>query len=844
MKYAEHLTSALVHGSTCFKIVDFNKVAAKFPKLARSPRTIKIICEALLRRLGDAAACPYVTALLDRNGDFPFFPNRVIMQDYSGVPALLDVMVLRDLAISRGLDPKIVQLACRVDLVVDHSVQVKFLGPGAAAKNLNDEYYENEERFSVLRWAEREFDNFKVVPPGNGIVHQINLERLGNPIVAEAGWAYPDSVLGTDSHTPMINASGILGWGVGGIEAVATMLGLPQTMTTPNVVGIRLTGMPPSGVLATDLALRLSEFLRKRGVVNCFLEFYGTGVSAMSLPDRATVANMTPEYGATCAMFPIDKSTIAFLERTGRSKQAELAQYYARHQRIWSEDDEAETVYDDVLEFNLASMVRTVSGPSLPHQTHNLFDVSQQFPIEKSHSGVSDGDIVLAAITSCTNTSNPAAMVAAGLLAKKAVDLGLKLSERIKASFSPGSRSVELYLEYLGLLSPLHRIGFWTVGYGCMTCVGNSGELSEVVSRTITAGDLNVAAILSGNRNFEGRIHPKIRSNFLASPPLVVAYAIAGTMRIDLDLAPLGEGYCGPVYLRDIWPTPEEIQHELARIPNEVFNEEKIVDDKRWKSLIQPQGDCFPWPTDSTYLVRPSVVMDAPGGTVLARARPLLILGDTITTDHISPVGRISADSSAGQYLMSLGVTDNAFNTYGARRGNAEVMRRGTFASDRINNVLSKGRLGSWSTHFPSGSVLNIFEASERYKEEGIPMIVVAGEQYGTGSARDWAAKGTRELGIKVVLARSFERIHRANLALVGVMPIELSEHLQLNGDEMFSIAISPDSITPKCDVSVEIQYAVGSTTTIEAKCRLDTQFEVDCWRLGGVIARAACNIK
>lgn len=818
-----------------FYEIDLATAAVQFPKLATAPYSITVMAEALLRTGGTDAA-EKVAALLDRKGEAEFRPARVLMQDYAGLPALLDVAILRDMVGEAGHDPESVQLACPVDLIVDHSIITNAVGEGADARNLADEYADNRERFAFLRWAEQSFPGLRVVPPGNGIVHQINLEQISQPVQQRNGWLYPDTLIGTDSHSTMAGGLGIVGWGVGGIEATATLLGLPVTIAPPVTVGIHLTGAPAAGVLATDIALQLTRYLRERGVVGQLLEFVGPGAAALSVQDRATIANMAPEYGASCALFPFDVRTLAYLRDTGRSGAAQRLQAYLARQPLLDATRERE--YDIVYTFDLSTVTVTVAGPSLPHQARSLAEVATLIPVAASQGDVlRDGDIVLAAITSCTNTSNPEAILTAALLAQRADALGLKVDARIKTSFSPGSRSVSAYLARLDLLAPLARLGFAVAGFGCMTCVGNAGELHPGVGEAITAGDLNVAAVLSGNRNFQARIHPLIKSNFLMSPPLVVAYALAGTTSIDLDTTPLAHGEDGPVYLRDVWPAQSEVAQlmdQLADHPADV----PAADAGPWQALSFVPGARFSWDADSTYFARSADTAGAgPMGQVLHEARPLLWLGDAITTDHISPVGRIAADSPAGQYLANAGVAVKDFNTYGARRGNPEVMRRGTFANPRLQNQLLD-KAGWWTALLPQGDIMSIDAAAAHYRGARQETVIVAGQNYGIGSARDWAAKGTFALGVKAVLAQSFERIHRANLALVGVLPLQYEQLTEFGSDITFSIAVSPEAVRPGAMLPLQVHTA-GKVHTVEVRCRLDTEFEIACWRSGGLLAYA-----
>ena len=807
------------------------------PGLASAPRLIQLLAENILRH-GGAAAEDAVADLLAGRGEIPFRPYRVVMQDYAGLPALLDMAAVREARAAVGLDPAATGLACPVDLVVDHSIRADARGSGAAARNLAAEYAENAERFGFLRWAEQAFAGLRIVPPGNGIVHQVNLEVLGTVAVQWRDWVIPDSLLGTDSHTTMIGGMGVLGWGVGGLEATAALLGLPLMLPSPAVVGVRLTGQPAPGVLATDIALRLTERLRREGVVGCLLEFFGDGVEHLSVPDRATLANMSPEYGATCAFFPADAQTIRFMSLSGRSDSATLAEAHARAAGLWGSDGARN--FPRVIEVALASILPTVAGPSLPQQARSLRDVPRTVRVAgPTHPCAADGDLAIAAITSCTNTANPAAMVAAGLLARNALAAGLSLPPRLKATLSPGSLATTRYLDALGLLAPLQALGFGVAGYGCMTCVGNSGEIDPDFSAASRQG-VHLAAVLSGNRNFEGRIHPAVRAAYLASPPLVVAYALAGNMRTDLTAAPLGQRPGGSqVFLSELWPPPAEIAECAAAIPASCWT--GSPDRVDWDALPQPNGPLFPWAHGSTYLQRPVPTSDQPGEKALPHARPLLILGDDVTTDHISPVGRIAVDSPAGRYLSESGERPSAFNSYGARRGNIEVMRRGTFANPRLRNALADPKEGAWTRYFPDGEMMKLFDAAALYARHGVATVVLAGRNYGTGSARDWAAKGVRALGVKAVVVHSFERIHRANLALVGVLPLEVLVETDWTGVTAVSLAAASAEMRQGLVLPLTLERD-ATREIVEVKCRLDTEFELACWRAGGLLPLAALD--
>ncbi|SMH27751.1 aconitase [Mesorhizobium australicum] len=774
--------------------------------------------------------------LLEGTGSHPFHPYRVLLQDASGVPALLDIAALRDAALRVGRDPETITPVCPVDLVVDHSIRAEKTGHGSDRYNLTIEYEENAERFGFLRWAEGAFDRLSVFPPGNGIVHQINLERLTSGVVAQNGWIFPETLVGADSHTPMANGLGVLGWGVGGIEATAVMLGHPVDLLLPPVVGLELRGKPRPGLMTMDIALALAKRLRDFGVVGSCLEVFGSGLEHLSVEERATIANMTPEYGSTATLFPLDDMALRYLAATGRSEAAALAGWFLSRMPLLDKANDVNRRYARTLSIDLGAIMPAVAGPSLPHQCN---PISNGFSTTRGEQSdiLSDGDVVMAAITSCTNTSNPRAMIAAGLLARNAVESGLSVSPRIKTSLSPGSRMVSAYLRRLDLLSPLEKLGFAISGFGCMTCVGNSGELPDNVAKEIRTRKVNVAAILSGNRNFQGRIHPLIRSSYLASPPLVIAYALAGRMDIDLGSEPLATGSHGPVRLADIWPSDSEIEDALKQAAASLSKPSAPVREE-WDALPAATGACFPWPSESNYLVEPRFSSSENRGAVLEGARALLLLGDNVTTDHISPVGRIAADSPAGRMLTHLGIPESRFNTYGARRGNAPLMRLGTFANPNVPNRLAGDRPGNWTRHHPSGAFMPIPDAASLYAADETPLIIVAGKQYGIGSARDWAAKGTRELGIAAVLAESFERIHRANLALVGVLPLQWDRPIELAGDEIFHIETAASDLFPGMPLQLRIETPSGSKT-VSVICRLDTLNEVALWRGGGFLAQA-----
>ncbi|MBE3589390.1 MAG: aconitate hydratase AcnA [Firmicutes bacterium] len=847
----------------------------------RLPYSIRVLLENVLRNCGSplvqeedvlALAC-WGTAGGDK--EIPFLPARVILQDFTGVPAVVDLAAMRTAIAQRGGSPEKINPLIPADLVIDHSVQVDLFGSAAAfAYNVEKEYERNFERYSLLRWAQKAFRNFTVVPPGTGIVHQVNLEYLAKVVqtrtVEGEEVAFPDSLVGTDSHTTMINGLGVLGWGVGGIEAEAVMLGEAYNMLIPEVVGFRLTGELTEGATATDLVLTVTEMLRKHGVVGKFVEFYGPGLKHLGLADRATIANMAPEYGATTGFFPVDEQTLAYLRLTGRSEEViDLVERYCKEQGLFRTDGAPEPQYTETLELDMGTVRPSLAGPRRPQDRLELRDVPASFHkafdaqiAERRAKGaagggaavatrpkVDDGAVVIAAITSCTNTSNPSVMLAAGLLAKKAVERGLKVPDYVKTSLAPGSRVVTDYLEVSGLLKYLEALRFHVVGYGCTTCIGNSGLLIEDVAREVEEHELVVAAVLSGNRNFEGRINPQVKANYLASPPLVVAYALAGTVDIDLTQEPLGTDRDGrPVYLRDIWPSQEEIRAAVeSAVSAEMFKKHyaHVFDgDERWRRLPVPEGELYDWAESSTYIRRPPFFDDLPDEVPPLRdirgARVLALLGDSITTDHISPAGAIAKDSPAGRYLMERGVEPRDFNTYGARRGNHEVMVRGTFANIRLRNRLAPGREGGWTTHIPSGEVMTIYDASVRYREEGVPLIVIAGKEYGTGSSRDWAAKGPYLLGVRAVLAESFERIHRSNLVGMGVLPLQFKEGdsaatLGLDGDETYDIE-GLENLAPRSEVTVRATKSDGRVLTFRAIARLDTPVDVEYYRNGGIL--------
>jgi aconitate hydratase len=851
-------------------------------QVSRLPFSLKILLENLLRREDDAfvkaddiRALAGWDVLKPTEKEISFMPARVLLQDFTGVPCVVDLAAMRDGIVALGGRPEQVNPLQPVELVIDHSVQVDHFGR-ADALELNSalEYQRNRERYVFLRWGQDALRNFRVVPPETGIVHQVNIEYLARVVCKETGigrpLAYPDTVFGTDSHTTMVNGLGVVGWGVGGIEAEAAMLGQPSSMLIPPVIGCRLTGELREGMTATDLVLTITEALRKKKVVGTFVEFYGPGLKHLTIADRVTLGNMCPEYGATVAIFPIDDMTMDYLRFTARdASQVELVEAYARAQGLFQTDTTPDAIYTDSLEVNLSDVVPSLAGPRRPQDRVSLSDARKSFAgaLPELQKGIKPvpapggvatanqlehGSVVIAAITSCTNTSNPSVMIAAGLLAKKAVARGLKSQSWVKTSLAPGSKVVTEYLNRAGLQVPLDALGFNVVGYGCTTCIGNSGPLPEDVSAEIREEGLVVCSVLSGNRNFEGRIQQDVRANYLASPPLVVAYALAGTMNLDLTTEPLGMGSDGaPVYLKDIWPTQAEIQTTmLASLSAEMFREQysKVFEgDVRWQTLPVPTGDRFTWEADSTYIRRPPFLENLssePADPVeITNARVLALLGDSITTDHISPAGSIKKDSPAGAYLMAHGVEPKDFNSYGSRRGNHEVMMRGTFANVRLRNQMAPGTEGGWTTYLgdPQKPVLPIFDAAEKYQAAGTPLIVIAGKEYGSGSSRDWAAKGTMLLGVKAVIAESYERIHRSNLVNMGVLPLEFRDgatptSLGLTGQESFTLVGSGATLTPRGTVLVIATSPEGKATEFVATVRVDTPEELIAFRHGGIL--------
>ncbi|HLW00531.1 MAG TPA: aconitate hydratase AcnA [Ktedonobacterales bacterium] len=860
--------------------------------LTRLPFTVKIFLENLLRLAGGPHATEEDVNTLARwnparpaDHTFAFLPARVILQDFTGVPVVVDLATMRTAVAKLGGDPSKINPLVPVDLVIDHSVQVDRFGSSLAFSfNVEQEYQRNGERYALLRWAQQAFQNFSVVPPGTGIVHQVNLEYLAKVVQTRQDGsdtvALPDTLVGTDSHTTMINGLGVLGWGVGGIEAEAVLLGQPIEMVTPTVVGFRFTNGLPEGATATDLVLTVAEILRKHGVVNKFVEFAGPGLSQLSLADRATLSNMAPEYGATSAFFPVDEETLRYLRLTGRESMVDLVERYSKEQGLFRTDDTPDPQFNELIELDLSTVEPSLAGPRRPQDRVALPRVRDSFrsvfpppaaaiqrngtegevavaeapaavevSLDSERVPLRNGSVVIAAITSCTNTSNPTVMVGAGLLAKHAVERGLRVRSSVKTSLAPGSKVVTDYLERAGLMPYLEALGFHLVGYGCTTCIGNSGPLLEPISAAIQENNLAVVSVLSGNRNFEGRIHPDVRASYLASPPLVVAYALAGTVETDLAHEPVGEDHNGqPVYLREIWPSSVEIRDTIAAsLSPEMFRHEyaQVFDgDERWRALPVPEGSLYEWDPNSTYVQMPPFFEGmtpepAPLGDITG-ARVLAVLGDSVTTDHISPAGSIAKDSPAGKYLIAHGVEQRDFNSYGSRRGNHEVMMRGTFANIRLRNQLAS-KEGNWTAHQPDGEVMTIYDAAMRYQQEGTPLVILAGREYGSGSSRDWAGKGPMLLGIKVVIAESYERIHRSNLIGMGVLPLQFqpgenASSLGLSGHETYEVTGVAEGLAPGKTLSVRAVRSDGSEVSFSALARLDTQVEIDYYRNGGIL--------
>ena len=874
--------------------ISFEKLSKDFSvDLTKHPFSIKIILESVARNCdGFAFTEEHVKALADWQAssnsreETPYKPARVVLQDFTGVPAVVDLAALRDAMQRLGGDPNKINPQIPCDLVIDHSVQVDYYKvPDAVQLNERREFERNNERYEFLKWGQGAFENFRVVPPSTGIVHQVNLEHISQCVFwnKDSNQVYPDSCVGTDSHTPMVNGLGVLAWGVGGIEAEAVMLDQPIYMLIPDVIGFKLTGGLPEGATATDLVLRITEMCREKGVVGKFLEFYGPGVSQMSVADRATIGNMAPEQGCTVSMFPVDDKTLDYLRLTGRSDdQVDLVERYTKEQGIFRTADSPDPEFTDTLSLDLSTVEPSLAGPKRPHDRIPLskvgptyFDVLKapvgpkgfglkdseldnkgSLEIEGARHEIGHGAVVIAAITSCTNTSNPSVMLAAGLVARKAVERGLKVKEFVKTSLAPGSTVVTEYLTKSGLLADLEKLGFGVVGYGCTTCIGNSGPLPEPVREAVSENNLVVSAVLSGNRNFEGRVNPHTRTNYLASPPLVVAYALAGTTTIDITKDPIGEDNNGnPVYLKDIWPTNAEIEKMLHSSVNSEMFKERYADvwtgSKAWKEIKSEPSKLYNWKSDSTYIRSPNffdeVTLDKSEITSIKSARVLGLFGDSVTTDHISPAGAIAPDSPAAKYLEEKGVSRRNWNSYGSRRGNHEVMMRGTFGNIRIRNKLVPGTEGNITLHIPSGEQTSFFDAAEKYKSENTALIVIAGKEYGTGSSRDWAAKGPFLQGLKAAIAESYERIHRSNLIGMGILPLqfksgESAEALGLNGTEIYTIDVD-DNLKPRDEVKVVAESEDGTRKEFSVICRIDTPVEIEYYRNGGILHTVLKNL-
>ncbi|HEX8263566.1 MAG TPA: aconitate hydratase AcnA [Allosphingosinicella sp.] len=868
-------------GPKRYAYYSLEKAAAALGDVSRLPFSMKVLLENLLRfEDGKTVTRADIQALVDwqkersSTKEIQYRPARVLMQDFTGVPAVVDLAAMRDAMARLGGRPERINPQVPVHLVIDHSVMVDAFGtPQSFARNVELEYHRNMERYEFLKWGSKAFDNFEVVPPGTGICHQVNLEYIARGVWSSKDpsgelVAYPDTLVGTDSHTTMVNGLGVLGWGVGGIEAEAAMLGQPVSMLIPEVVGFHLTGSLQEGITATDLVLTVTQMLRARGVVGRFVEFYGEGVSALSVADRATIANMAPEYGATCGFFPVDGKTLDYMRLTGRSEdQIALTEAYAKAQGLWLEPGAYhEPLFTDTLELDMDGVEPSLAGPKRPQDKvplsrvdeefvanftkeygHSLAELEQRHPVagDAAVPDIGHGDVVIAAITSCTNTSNPAVLIAAGLVARKARERGLDSKPWVKTSLAPGSQVVTDYLDRAGLSEDLNAIGFDLVGYGCTTCIGNSGPLPEPISNAIARHDLVAASVLSGNRNFEGRVSPDVRANYLASPPLVVAYALKGTVAGDMIEEPLGTGSDGePVFLKDVWPTNEEVRRLIdAHVHGDMFRSryaDVYKGDDKWRSIPVAGGETYAWSAGSTYIQNPpyfeGMTMTPTPPSDIESARPLAIFGDSITTDHISPAGAIKADSPAGTYLSEHQVARGDFNSYGARRGNHEVMMRGTFANIRIKNRMIPGTEGGLTRHIPSGEILPIYDAAMRYKAEGTPLVVIAGKEYGTGSSRDWAAKGTNLLGVRAVVAETYERIHRSNLVGMGVVPLQFVGDVPIfEGTETFTIKGIAD-LQPRQEIEVRVARADGSTFAFTARVRIDTLNELEYFRAGGIL--------
>ncbi|MBZ0111331.1 MAG: aconitate hydratase AcnA [Thermoanaerobaculia bacterium] len=889
------IVATLSSPSETVSYISLEKLASRTrTDIARLPHTVKILLENIARRAGGRDVSPADVESLalwpnGPEGSIAFMPARVLMQDFTGVPAVVDLAAMRSAVARAGGDAARVNPLVPVDLIIDHSVQVDRFGSADAYEaNLEWEYRRNRERYALLNWAQQTFEGFRVVPPGMGICHQVNLEHLGSVVISRDGWVFPDTLVGTDSHTPMINGLGVLGWGVGGIEAEAAMLGQPMFLPKPIVLGVRAHGQLPPGTTATDLVLTLAERLRAHGVVGKFVEFFGSGLSSLSIADRATLSNMSPEFGATASLFPVDANTLEYLRLTGRGANVDLVERYTREQGLFRTDADPESAFNEVLDLDLSKVEPSVAGPKRPQDRVSLSGVrgsfeasidgvapevpakqiarlvaegssvagefleapAQRLQAPSAAASVTDGSVVIAAITSCTNTSNPSVMIAAGLLAKKAVEAGLQSRPWVKTSLAPGSRVVTRYLDKAGLTPFLEALGFNLVGYGCTTCIGNSGPLPKEIAQAVIDRDLAVVAVLSGNRNYEGRIHGQVKASYLASPPLCVAYALVGTVLCDLGVDALGLDRQGnPIYLRDIWPTAKEIETLIASsVASDQFDLEygRIFEgDEKWRSMPAPTGALFQWAADSTYVREPPFFLDfarepAPLADV-KDARTLAVLGDSITTDHISPAGGITPDSSAGQYLLDKGVPRPEFNSFGSRRGNHEVMIRGTFGNLRLHNEMAPGTEGPWTVHVPSGDSMSIYDAAIRYQQEGTPLVVIAGREYGAGSSRDWAAKGAALLGIKAIIARGYERIHRSNLVCMGVLPLQFedgdsADSLGLTGREVLSISGIADGIEPRQKARVSVKRPDGTEVEFDVIVRIDAPAEVEYFVHGGIL--------
>ena len=884
MYKAKDFVDSFVLGDKTYHYYSIEKASALYSSkvLTNIPVCLKILLENILRHSGSSTVNDNAIASMSEwakfkssDAEIAFHPSRVLMQDFTGVPAVVDLAAMRDAVARAGSDPELINPQCRVDLVVDHSVSVdKYGGHNSFEQNVDLEMQRNAERYKFLKWGQQVLKNFRVVPPGSGICHQVNLEKLAEVVWADEAddktFVYPDTLVGTDSHTTMINALGVLGWGVGGIEAEAAMLGQSISMLIPEVIGVKLEGSLALGVTATDLVLTITNILRQHGVVGSFLEFFGPGATALSLEERATIANMSPEFGATCAFFPVDKETCRYMLATTRDQeQVELVEAYARAQGIWSENNLTDALYTDIVRIDLASVRPCVAGPKRPQDKALL----QQLPeltsslltnIEFKHNPteyyytanreLTHGDVVIAAITSCTNTSNPGILIAAALLAKKAIESGLQTKSWVKTSLAPGSRVVIAYLEKLGLLTYLEQLGFYLVGYGCTTCIGNSGPLDSEITNAIVEQNLVVSAVLSGNRNFEGRVHPLTKANWLASPPLVVAYALAGTTMLDITAQPLGEGSNGAlIYLKDLWPQQEEINKYLRKINEELFLAEYsnlFTGDNNWRDIAVTSNATYAWDKDSSYIQLPNFFNDQSSKQIsdINQAAILAILGDSITTDHISPAGAIASGTPAADYLEKLGINSVDFNSYGSRRGNHFVMTRGTFANIRLRNEMASGYEGGYTRHYSDNEITSIFACAMRYKAEDRSAIVIAGSEYGTGSSRDWAAKGTYLLGVKAVIAESFERIHRSNLIGMGVLPLEFMPGegrftWQLTGSELIDIAGIAELNSTNAMLTVTISRPDNSKLSTQVRCRIDTLNELNYYRKGGILHYVLANL-